>query len=84
MPAIPQPAFVFTGLMLPPSETALTECLPEYQTEDPFKTDLPPPSYLDTCSQTCNNARELQSFSDFESSDTQRLIFDDHSDSGNG
>lgn len=83
VPAVPQPAFIFTGLVLPPHESALTECLPEYQADDPFKTDLPPPSYLDICSQAGNSSREMQSISDFALSDTQRLI-DPSSDSNDG
>jgi len=84
VPAVPQPAFVFTGLVMPLSDTALTECLPEYQADDPFKTDQPPPSYLDICTQTGSDSRELNSFSEIDSSDTQRLIGDQESTYGNG
>ena len=85
MPAVPQPAFVFTGLVLPLPDTALTDGLPEYQPDDPFKTDQPPPSYLDICARTSDTSRELNSFSDIDTSDTQRLIGNDQSsDDGNG
>ena len=70
---------------MPLPDTALTDCLPEYQADDPFKTDQPPPSYLDICTQTSNTSRGLSSFSEIDSSDTQRLICSDQeSDSGNG
>ena len=71
--------------MLPLPDTALTECLPEYQADDPFKTDHPPPSYLDICTQTSITANELDSFSELDSSDTQRLIStDQEADCGDG
>ncbi|XP_065064177.1 uncharacterized protein LOC135690519 [Rhopilema esculentum] len=83
VPAIPQPAFVFTGLTLPLPNTVLTESLPEYQADDPFKTDQPPPSYGDSCNLRDRLPQELQSFAeipqafaDIDATDTQRLIAD--------
>lgn len=46
VPAVPQPAYVFSGLS--PDDlrhAALIESLPGYQHEDPYKTDCPPPAY---------------------------------------
>lgn len=43
---MPQPAYVFSGLS--PDDlrhAALIESLPGYQPDDPYKTDLPPPTY---------------------------------------
>ena len=46
VPAVPQPAYVFSGLS--PEDlrhAAIIESLPVYQQDDPYKTDLPPPTY---------------------------------------
>ena len=91
-PAVPQPAYIFTGFSLPMPYTSLTESLPEYQTEDPFKTDQPPPSYIDICSEATTTQeqlvstasrreQELRSFANMETSDTQRLIAGDEENS---
>ena len=85
VPAVPQPAYVFTGLTLPLPNTSLTESLPEYQADDPFKTDMPPPSYIDTCTSRITSPHELESFAEIDASDTTRLISEeDGSDDGNG
>eukprot|EP00794_Sanderia_malayensis_P019132 gene19132-21049_t len=78
VPAIPQPAFVFTGLSMTLPNTSLAESLPAYQTEDPYKIENPPPSYIDICNSTLTS-QELQAFSNIAecSSDRQRLIADD-------
>ena len=73
MPAIPQPAFVFAGLSMTLANTALTESLPDYQADDPYKIDQPPPSYIDICDSRLTN-QELQSFAELATEDTQRLI----------
>ncbi len=74
VPAIPQPAYVFTGLSMTLPNTSLAELLPEYQADDPYKTDHPPPSYIDICNASLTT-QELQSFSNIvEDSDRQRLI----------
>lgn len=46
IPAIPQPAYTFSGLSPEDLRQALLiETLPGYQHDDPFKTDHPPPAY---------------------------------------
>jgi len=46
VPAVPQPAYVFSGLSPDDLRHAvLIETLPGYQHDDPFKTDCPPPTY---------------------------------------
>ena len=46
MPAVPQPAYVFSGLSPDDLRHAvLVESLPGYQHDDPYKTDCPPPTY---------------------------------------
>lgn len=80
VPAIPQPAFVFTGMSMTLPNTDLIESLPEYQADDPFKTDQPPPSYIDICNAALTT-QELQSFANMEVEDTQRLIADENESS---
>ena len=46
VPAVPQPAYVFSGLSPDDLRHAvLIESLPGYQHDDPYKTDCPPPTY---------------------------------------
>lgn len=46
IPAVPQPAYTFSGLSPEDLRQALLiETLPGYQPDDPYKTDRPPPSY---------------------------------------
>ena len=51
VPAVPQPAYTFSGLSPEDLRQALLiETLPGYQPDDPYKTDRPPPSYEpDSC-----------------------------------
>jgi len=53
VPAVPQPAYVFSGLSPEDLRHAvLIESLPGYQADDPYKRDMPPPSYGDNFHQS--------------------------------
>jgi len=83
VPAVPQPAYVFSGLS--PEDlrhTALMESLPGYQHDDPYKTDRPPPSYeqnfhtdRDSVGQGSSSLQTLEELvTSIESTDTAGLI----------
>ncbi|XP_057291505.1 uncharacterized protein LOC130614119 [Hydractinia symbiolongicarpus] len=89
VPAVPQPAYVFSGLS--PEDlrhTILCESLPGYQPDDPYKMDLPPPSYGENFHSTCENEQQpgtsRQTFEDlvgsFDTNDSTCLLGDDDED----
>lgn len=84
VPAVPQPAYVFSGLSPEDLRHAtLIESLPVYTHDDPYKTDLPPPTYEQSFHTDRDSVGQGQSTSrgtieelveTIETTDTARLI----------
>jgi len=71
VPAVPQPAYTFSGLSPEDLRQALLiETLPGYQHDDPYKTDRPPPSYEPDTLRTNGSSPE-------QGASTQSLTIDD-------